>query len=320
MCPLSRTKKILSLALLPKAAKNLMALQQRERFDVIQADLPVSGILARLIGKWCDVPVVYTEHNLQERYRFITRWANAATYGWNRRVLAVSAEVTASMDRFGLIAKTRVVTVPNGIPIEAVRAEAALQGGVRHELNIPDGHLIVGTVAVFRSQKRLDDWLSVAARIAAHRSDVTFVIVGTGPLEADLRARVDQLDLSSRVRMPGFRRDGRRLMGAIDVYLMTSEFEGLPIALLEAMAIGKPVVSTDVGGIPEVLHHGVSGLLARTGAISDLADHVLRLLDSPSLRAEMGTRGAATIESSYHARGRIRTIENLYHEVLREVA
>ncbi len=308
-----------AVTLLPRALRRLMALQRRERFDLIQADLPIAGILARLMGRWAAVPVVYTEHNLQERYHSLTRWANAATYGWNRRVLAVSAEVARSIERSGLLLSTRVVTVPNGVPVELVRSEAAAQSAVRAELNIPNEHLVVGTVAVFRSQKRLDDWLQVAARVAARRRDVTFLLVGGGPLEAVIQTQIAALGLAHRVRTPGFRPDGRRLMSLMDVYLMTSEFEGLPIALLEAMTLGKPVVSTSVGGIPEVLKAG-PGLLAPAGAIDRLSDCVLQLLDDAPLRARMGRMGADRVESKHHVRCRVKAIENLYDEVLREVA
>jgi glycosyltransferase involved in cell wall biosynthesis len=305
---------------LPGALRRLLALQRRERFDVIQADLPVAGILARLAGRWSAVPVVYTEHNLQERYHTITRWANAATYGWNRRVLAVSGEVARSIERKGLRQRTHVATVPNGVPVEQVRAEGAQGSIVRAELGIPAEHLVVGTVAVFRSQKRLADWLQVAARVAACRPDVTFLLVGGGPLEADIRSRIDALGLAHRVRATGFRPDGRRLMGAMDVYLITSEFEGLPVALLEAMTLGKPVVSTPVGGIPEVLEAGAAGLLAPIGAIGELSSCVVRLLDDARLRAQLGAFGAAKVESEYHVRRRVKAIESLYREVLEEVA
>lgn len=315
-----RTGSWAAVTLLPGALRRLLALQQRERFDLIQADLPVAGILARLMGRWTAVPIVYTEHNLQERYHSLTRWANAATYGWNRRVLAVSAEVAASIERFGLLRSTRVVTVPNGVPVESVRSEAALEGDVRAELKIPNKHLVVGTVAVFRPQKRLNDWLQVAARVAVRRPDVTFLLVGGGPLESAIRARIDALGLAHCVRTPGFRPDGRRLMSVMDVYLMTSEYEGLPIALLEAMALGKPVVATAVGGIPDVLESGTTGLLVPVGAIGALSDCVVRLLDDPALRARMGKQGAAKVEQEHHVKRRVQAIENLYHEVLQEVA
>jgi glycosyltransferase involved in cell wall biosynthesis len=309
-----------SMTLLPQALRRLLALQQRERFDVIQADLPVAGILARLAGRWSSVPVVYTEHNLLERYHSVTQWANAATYGWNRRVLAVSSEVAESIGRRGLRKRAHVTTLLNGVPVEQIRAEAAHGRDVRAELNIPDRHLVVGTVAVLRSQKRLTDWLQVAARVAARRPDVTFLLVGGGPLENQIRAHVEALGLSARVCMPGFRPDGRRLMSAMDVFLMTSEFEGLPIALLEAMTLGKPVVSTRVGGIPEVLSDDTAGLLAPIGAIDELSRHVLRLLNDAELRVRMGAAGAAKVEAEYHVRCRVAAIENLYNEVLASAA
>jgi glycosyltransferase involved in cell wall biosynthesis len=224
------------------------------------------------------------------------------------------------MERFGLLERTRVVTLPNGVPVECVRTEAAQGSTVRTELQIPDGHLVVGTVAGFRSQKRLDDWLLVAARVAANRSGVTFLLVGGGPLEAAIRTRIEALGLTDCVRTPGFRADGRRLMSAMDVYLMTSEFEGLPIALLEAMALGKPVVSTPVGGVAGVVEAGRTGLLAPVGSIAELSDCVAQLLDDPGLRLRMGSLAAAKVEAEHHAKHRVRAIENLYHEVLQGAA
>lgn len=308
-----------AIALLPRALKRVLALHRRERFDVIQADLPVAGILARFAGKWSSVPVVYTEHNVQERYHAVTRWFNAVTYGWNRRVLAVSGEVADSIGRQGLRKRTRVMTLLNGVPVEQVRAEALQGTGARAELNIPQDHLVVGSVAVFRSQKRLNDWLDVASRVAARRADVTFLLVGGGPLEHEVRERVKALGLSQLVRLPGFRPDGRRLMNAIDVFLMTSEFEGLPMALLEAMALGKPVVSTRVGGIPELLALD-AGILAPVGGIDELSTGVLSLLNDAGQRARMGAAGAARVESQYHIRRRVQSVEAVYHEVLAETA
>ncbi len=304
---------------LPTALSQLRLLQNQKRFDLIHAHLPIAGILARLTGRWYGIPVVYTEHNLQERYHPLTRRLNGATYGWNERVLAVSQEVTASIKRFGFNRKTRVETLLNGVPVEQVRAEAGNLNGLQAELGIPPDHLVVGTVAVFRGQKRLLDWLEVTAQIAEQRQDVTFLLVGHGPEEAALKAKIQTLGLENRVRMPGFRPDGRRVLGLMDVYLMSSEFEGLPIALLEAMALGKPVVATAVGGIPEVVQDGQEGLLAPVGAVDTLADYSLSLLADPQQRQQMGERGANKVAQKFHWRDRVQFTERLYLETLAEV-
>lgn len=305
-----------AVGLLPLALPRLNRLQKEHQFDLIHADLPLAGVLARLVGRRHNVPVVYTEHNLQERYHPLTRSLNRLTYGWNSRVLAVSREVAESISRFGLDRGTQVATLLNGVPVEQVRAEAADPDGLREELEIPADHLVVGTVAVFRRQKRLRDWLAVARRVADRRDDVTFLLVGHGPEEASLRAEVERLGLGERVRMPGFRPDGRRLLGLLDLYLMSSEFEGLPIALLEALALGKTAVATPAGGIPELVSHGQEGFLAPVGAVDELAGYTLKLLDEEQLRLQMGQRGAEKVAARFHLQKRVQRIEALYLELL----
>jgi glycosyltransferase involved in cell wall biosynthesis len=105
-------------------------------------------------------------------------------------------------------------------------------------------------------------------------------------------------------------------MGLIDIFLMTSAYEGLPLALLEAMALGKPVVATAVGGIPEVVCHGEEGLLAAVGAVEELTRLVLQLLENPALRSRLGRRGAKKVEDNFHVKDRISVVERLYSEIL----
>ena len=300
----------------PSMLRRLQKLIRGRNFDLIHADLPVTGILARLMGRRFGIPVIYTEHNLQERYHPLTRRANALTFGWNDCVLAVSEEVTASINRSGLGRKTKVKTLLNGVPVEQVRAEAGNVNGLREEFGIPRNNLIVGTVAVFRRQKRLQDWLEVASRVTKQQKNVTFLLVGHGPEEAMLRSRIRELRIEDRVVMPGFRPDGRRVMALMDVFLMTSEFEGLPMALLEAMALAKPVVATAVGGIPEVVKNGDKGFLSNVGAVDELAGCTTKLLHDHQLRQRMGERGAAKVEEKFHIKYRVKFIENLYLEVL----
>ncbi len=301
---------------LPLAYRRLYAWQQRQHFDLIHADMPVAGILARLVGRQLGVPVVYTEHNLLERYHPLTRRLHNATFGWQQQVITVSAEVQASIQRAGGDKKTTVRTLFNGVPVEQVRQEATGLDALRAEFAIPADHAVVGSVAVFRTQKRLTDWLAVAAQVAQQQPQVTFLLVGDGPEMGVVRAKVAELGLQERVRLPGFRADGRRCIGLMDLYLMTSHFEGLPIALLEAMTLGKPVVATAVGGIPEVITDGGEGRLAPAGAVDQLAQQVLALLADPAQRQRMGQQGAAKVEARYHIKQRVTAIEEIYTTIL----
>ncbi|MBI1299298.1 glycosyltransferase [bacterium] len=301
---------------LPLSIAALYQLHQRQRFDLIHADLPISGLAARMIRQMTGVPVLYTEHNLQARYHPLTAWSNRVTYGWNDHVFAVSEEVAASIRQAGMDRNTTVETLLNGIPVEQVNAEAVDLDALRQELQIPKEHTIVGTVAVFRKQKRLLDWVAVAAKIASTRQDVTFLLAGDGPEMASVRKQVDDLGLRERIRLPGFRADGRRLIGLMDIYLMTSEFEGLPIALLEAMALAKPVVATDVGGIPEAVTHAEEAYLTKVGQLDELARWVHHLLDDPQQRTVMGQAGRKRVDAAFHLKYRVQTIEARYAKIL----
>lgn len=301
---------------LPHAVLALHRLVKERRFDIIHAHLPMAGLAARLAGRMNRLPVIYTEHNLQERYHPATRWANKKTMALNAHVISVSGEVTASMTRAGFCNSVPVTTMRNRIPVVAVMEEAADGEHLREELGIPAEHRIVGTVAVFRKQKRLDLWLEVARNVCDHAGKVTFLLAGDGPEAGRLKEEAERLGLGERVIMPGFRPDGRGLIGILDVFLMTSAYEGLPIAVLEAMALGKAIVATDVGGIAEMITEGENGFLAGPGDIELLAKRVCELLGNDSLRLEMGRKAAARAEKDFDLKDNVSQIEDIYDAVI----
>ena len=138
---------------------------------------------------------------------------------------------------------------------------------------------MVGTVARMTPQKDPETWLAVASRLAATRPDVRFVWVWGGEQEPHVRQRARELGLEGRLDFAGYREDARQLLGAFDVFLLTSRFEGLPYTPIEALASGTPVVATDVVGTRDVVRHGETGLLAPPGDVDALAGRVARLLD-----------------------------------------
>lgn len=296
----------------PRAVAALRRLVRGERIDLVHAHLPMAGVVARLATRGTGVPVVYTEHNLQERYHPAMRLANRLTFGMNARVIAVSDEVGRALRAAGLDRKAPVEVVRNGIPLGAVLAEGARGAVVRAELGIPADAVVVGTVAVFRAQKRLADWVEVARLVCAQRDRVVFLLAGDGPEMPLVRREAARAGLGGRLLVPGFRPDGRAVIGAMDLFLMTSAFEGLPIALLEALALGKPVVATAVGGVPEAVSDGREGLLRSAGATEALASAVLRLLDDETLRRDMAARAGATAAERFSVERSVRAVEAVY--------
>lgn len=279
--------------------------------DVLHCHLPLAGVVGRLAGKLAGIPVVYTEHNAIERYHPATRCLARSTWRLQRRVVAVSGDVESSIHRhFGRHVPTQVIR--NGVSLERFQRYPGERATARSELGADDATRLVGSVAVFRKQKRLDLWLEVAARICATRADTRFVLVGDGPLMPEVERRIQDAGLASRVLLTGLKQDVRKYLAALDIYLMTSDFEGVPIALLEAMAMECAPVTTDAGGIPEVIEDDHSGLVRRKGDVTAIEAAVVSLLDSPAKLRELGVNARERVSNNFSTRAMMECIESVY--------
>ena len=288
---------------------------RRWKADVVHSHLPVASITARLAAKLAGVPLVATEHNLLQRYHRATRLATLATWRLQDRVIAVSREVEESIHQHaGRIVPTEVVL--NGVAVHAFRRDEAGAARVRREWEIPSDAPIVGTVAVFRVQKRLGDWLGAARKILDHHPTTHFLLVGDGPERSEVERVSAELGLNGRVHLCGLQSDVRPYLSAMDVYLMSSVFEGLPIAMLEAMSIGLPIVATTVGGIPEVVRTDVEGYLADPGEVDQLSRFVSKILEDRSLRVRLGNAAHARVENDFGMARMQARLEAIYREVV----
>lgn len=295
---------------LPDVARHLRAWKP----DVVHCHLPLAGVVGRLAASLSGIPVVYTEHNVLERYHPLTRAAALSTWHLQRRVIAVSGDVAASIRN---VAGERIPVdlVRNAVVVEAFERDEEAAARTRAELGIPAGAPVIGSVAVFRPAKRLDLWLEVARAVLDRRPDAHFVLVGYGPLDEEVRRRRRELGLEERVHLPGSQSDVRRFLSAMDVYLMSSDFEGLPVALLEAMAMRLPVVVTSVGGIPEAVDE-TCGRLGPPGNCESLVAAVLELVDDPCLRAELGAAARDQVERRFGMERMVADIQAVYERAI----
>jgi glycosyltransferase involved in cell wall biosynthesis len=168
-------------------------------------------------------------------------------------------------------------------------------------------------------QKAPLDFVATAAQVAAQRRDAHFVIVGDGPLRAEVEAQVSALGLARRVRLTGLRRDVPDLLHSFDIFALTSLWEGLPRVLPQAMAAGLPIVATAVDGNAEAVTDGGNGFLTPAGDPPAMAAALLRLLESPALREDMGRVGQTRVEE-FGAVKMVQDIAALYEALLAERA
>ncbi|MGH2817500.1 MAG: glycosyltransferase [Actinomycetota bacterium] len=297
---------------------HLRSLVSKGGFHLVHAHSPYAAIGARLAFSRHRGPrIVYTEHNVWDRYHPVTYWANLLTYHRNHHVLAVSDHVRASVRYPAPLRFLRMPPVETryyGIDRTSV-ARWGMADGVREELGIPDGAPVVGTVANFKVGKGHMQLLDAAATVRRAVPDVRFVVVGQGVLEPEVRRRAGDLGLDGTVVFTGFREDATRIMGAFDVLAIPSQYDGLSIALLEAMSLGKPAVITRAGGNPEVVEDGEHGLVVPAAEPDALADGIVTVLQDPALRERLG-KAARRRAQDFDIRAAVYRSEELYEELL----
>jgi glycosyltransferase involved in cell wall biosynthesis len=294
----------------------LHRLVRQRRFDLVHTHMPYVAFGARTIPHR-RAAIVHTEHNTWARYRYLTRWANRLTYSRNFAVVAVSHAVAASIRPLPIVRSwpdTRVIH--HGAELsEFDPATPDSRARARSGLGLTQEAPVVGTVGNFTPKKDHRTLLEATARVAPSHRGLRLVLVGTGPLERKLQHISESLGLEDRVVFAGSRDDVAELLPAFDVFALSSRNEGLPISLLEAMAVGLPCVATSVGGVPEVITDGSEGLLVPPGDPAGLADALNKLLSDSSHRTSAGARAARTARRFDNAAA-VRKIEELYRDAL----
>jgi len=275
--------------------------------DVVHAHSPTVGIAARASLR---VPLVYTEHNLADSYREPTRTLNRITYARNAAVTTVSEPVGASLAGFKGPAP---VVVENGVSVSVTRDEAA---SVRSELRIGPNDPLVVHVGNIRPGKGHDTLIEAVRHLP---DDITIVSIGAEKWEGDLervRREASEAGVSDKLSFLGRRSDALAFIAAADVYVNPADHEGLPVTILEALALTRPVVATAVGGVPSVVREGETGVLVEPQQPKELAAAVRGLLDDPIRARQLAERGRRLVEEEYGLEAMVRAFEDIYTEVL----
>ena len=233
------------------------------------------------------------------------------------RVITVSRDQRRLLLRRG-IDRHRLVLVPTVVDAATCIASAGAPEAARAALQVAEGARTVTLVGRLTRQKGVDTFLDAASTILGQQPDTEFLIVGDGPDRAALEARADASDLNGAVRFLGYRDDIPRVLAASDVVVMPSRAEGLPHLLLEALAVGRPVVATCVGGIPDVVHDEETGLLVPPADPAEVANGVLRLLTDPELAQRLGTAGQRFVTRRCSLGLAARRTASVYRAVLAE--
>ena len=306
------------------ALLELIGIIRRVRPDIVHTHTAKAGTLGRLAAWWCGVPaIVHTYHGHVFKGYFsstrsrafvaIERWLARRT----DRLVAVSDVVRNELLELGIGVTAQYAVVPLGLELDRfVNAERS-RGQLRAELGIPADVPLVGIVARLVPIKAHEVFLRAAAILAAREAGARFLIVGDGERRAELEALSTNLGLDRSVEFLGWRSDLDRVYADLDLVVLCSRNEGLPVALIEAQAAGRPVVATGVGGVPDLVVSGDTGLLVPPDDPDALARAIQSLLDDVEMRDRLGRAGRRRVVPAYNAERLLEDIDLLYRELAR---
>jgi glycosyltransferase involved in cell wall biosynthesis len=303
----------------------LVALIRRLRPHVVHTHTAKAGAVGRLAAILCRVPViVHTYHGHVLHGYFSPRKTQVfvaierALARGTTRLLTVTEKVRDDLLASEIGRTDQYDVVPLGLDLERFEGAARLRGELRRELGLGPEAPLIGIIARLVPIKAHEVFLAVALKVSESFPDARFVIAGDGERRAVLEAEAQRLGLRERVVFLGWRGDLDRIYADLDVVVLTSKNEGSPVALIEAMAAERPVVSTRVGGVADVLTHDVTGVLAEDGDSDGLAAAVVRLLREPETASRMATAARVAILGRYAAPRLLRDIDRLYVRLLNE--
>ena len=298
---------------------DVLELIRLDGIDIVHSHGKGAGLYGRLAARRAGIPAVHTFHGIHARYPV----GGARAYLMLERALAritaaivhVSESQALEAAALGLAPPGRTHIIVNGIDARCVAAAAMTRAAAREQLRLEPDALVLGTVARFDPVKALDSLLRAFALAAAQDPAARLVLVGDGPEAPRLRALSATLGIESRVRWAGPIADASRLLPALDLYVSASRKEGLPLALLEAMACQVPVVATRVSGHVDVVEEGVTGLLAAPDDHRDLGRAMRELMTEPGRCSVMGQAGRRRVEDRFGASRMAAETAALYRSV-----
>jgi glycosyltransferase involved in cell wall biosynthesis len=304
----------------PGIIRDLYRVMKDRGIHVLRTHKYRSNFYGRVAAFLAGVPVVIaSEHNTYQHkeMRVTRRVVNKALSLVSDRIVAVSDAIRKDIVRYDRVAPSKVIVIRNGVDTAKFEADGSYRD-VRKEFGIGTDGFLIGFIGRLVANKSLPNLMRAFSMLRAKAWPVTLLMVGEGSMMGELKRMAREDGVADSVVFTGIRRDIPDILSALDVFVLPSVNEGLPNALLEAMAMGKAVVASDVAGVPEVVEPGVSGLLVPPEDHMALEKALSRLFEDRGLAARLGRAARETVEKEYSIEATAVTWRALYLSLLEQ--
>ncbi len=308
-----------------RALWKLYRLIRHHKYAIVHTHSSKAGILGRIAARLAGTPIIIHTVHGWSFHDHMSRLVKTS-YIWLERLCARFSDALIAVanrdiekglrNKIGI--QKQYICIRSAIPLDEFTPARISKMEARKMLNIPIDAPVLGNVGRFSEQKNPLDWVRVAGIVSKENPECWFLLVGDGPLRLQVEAKLIEEGIAGRTVMTGLRRDIPYMMTAMDVFLLTSLWEGLPRVIPEAMHMGLPVVANGVDGSQEAIRHGETGFVAPPGNIDQLAQYCLLLLQNNRLRLKMGESAHMDASREFDVNQMVGKIEELYKKLLVE--
>jgi glycosyltransferase involved in cell wall biosynthesis len=294
---------------------------KKGRYDIVHTHSSKAGLLGRLAARMAGVKhIIHTPHGhifygyygrcLSFMFIILERWAARFT----EKIITLTNSGKEEHVQYKIAPAHKFITIHSGLELGSLQPSDT-KNDVAKEFNIDKSDKLIGTVARLVPIKGHEFLVKAAPLVLQHYPDTTFLLIGDGPLRKKLENLAQQLNFFDKIVFSGMREDIPRLLNAIDIFVLPSLNEGMGRVLIEAMVLAKPIVATRVGGVPDVVEDGSSGLLVPPADPDALADAICTIMKNPALASKLASHAAICSQKFSHTE-MIRQLENLYKSVM----
>ena len=303
----------------PSFVLRLLRILKRKRPHILHSYLFHANFIGRIAGKFCGIPIIISSVRTQEKEQWHHLYLNMFTQWMADRQICVSREVEKFVQRRAKVPACKLLTIHNGLDLKDFDfLKNKSSEAKKKELSLTQFNSVVGTVGHLTEAKGIMYLLKAFSLVLKDAPRSCLLIVGEGKLRELLSELADRLKISAQVKFLGLREDALEIMRVMDIFVLSSLWEGFPNVILEAQALGKPVVTTWVGGCREIIKDGENGFLVPPGDPWSLYQSIKILLEKPSLRETFGQRGRELVKKKFTLRRMVSSTENLYRRLLAE--
>lgn len=297
-----------------KAFFQLFSLMRRERVDIVNTHSSKDSWIASFAARLAHRPILLRTRHITIP---ISNHPFNIVYKLPHKIITIGGAIRKDMIELNRFSPEKIISIPTGVDLNKFNPDR-VKGNIRKELGIDQDTPLVGSISIIRTEKGFPYFLEAAQEILKTKPETRFLIVGYEPKGNTLVQEVRRQGLDDKVFMPGLREDIPDILAHLDVFVLCSLREAFGQAIAQALAMKRPVVTTNVGGIPELIKDNETGLLVPPADGKALAKAILKLLENREKAKRLGESGRRLIEEKFSQEIMIAKIEDLYRELLKK--